>query len=123
MSEQVGITINKEQQITYTKKEQSYIISSRDWKRLTKSINRLRNYVDIWSNVASGALGIGSSCILSWVTGYKAIWLLVIGCTALGISVCSFVGMLYAKTQNSGSIDNLKEVVQDIEDAIISKDL
>ena len=77
---------------------------------------------DIWSNVAWGTLGIGFSSVLSWCTGYKETWILVIGCTTLGISVCSFVGMFCERAQNRGSINSLKEIVQDIEEAIMSKD-
>lgn len=123
MGDKAGVTINKEQQIIYTKSEQSYIISRRDWKRLTRTIQKLRISSDKWSNVAWGTLGIGSSCVLSWVTGVKGTWLLVVGCTAIGVAVISFIAKHSERHQHKTSIENLKEVVLDIEEAIMSKEL
>lgn len=122
MGDQTGIKINTQQQIIYTKTEHSYVISRRDWNRIKKTIDSLTLDSITWSNVAWGTLGIGCSCLLSWFTGVKFIWLIVVGCTALGVSLCSFVGTHSDKIKHKGSVDNLKEVIQDIEDAITSKD-
>ena len=122
MGDKAGVTINKEQQIIYTKSEQSYIISRRDWKRLTGTIQKLCLSSDKWSNIAWGTLGIGSSCLLSWGTGTNDTWLLVVGCTAIGVAIFSFIAKHSEHLQHKSSIDNLKEVVLDIEEAIMSKE-
>lgn len=122
MGDKAGVTINKEQQIIYTKSEQSYVISRRDWQRLTRTIQKLHLSSDKWSNVAWGTLGIGSSCVLSWVTAAKDTWLLVVGCTAIGIAVISFIAKHSERHQQKISIENLKEVVLEIEEAIMSKE-
>lgn len=122
MVDQVGITISKEQQITYVRKECSYIITSRDWKRLKKTLERAHALSNVWSNVAWGTLGIGSSCLTSYFTGDKATWLLVVGCTTMGVAICSFICTLGESRTHQSSIEGLKEVVQEIEDAIVSKE-
>lgn len=121
MNEQAGVTISKEQQITYTKKEYSYVISNRDWKRITKTINRLESPSPMWSNVAWGSLGIGISCLLSWFTNKNILWFLIVGCLAFGVAICSFC-MAYSVTKKyESSKAHLIEVVEDIEDAIMTK--
>ena len=88
MSEQVGITINKEHEITYTSKECSYIISKRDWDRLSRTINRLKHSSNKWANIAWGALSACVSFICSWLTCRDYMVLLVLGVVALAIAIC-----------------------------------
>ena len=122
MSDKAGVTINTQQQITYTKTEHSYVISRRDWNRIKKTIESLKLDLITWSNLAWGMLGLGSSCLLSWFTGPQYLWLIVVGCTTLGISVCAFIVAYCDRNKQKISIENLKDVLQDIEDAIISKE-
>lgn len=72
--------------------------------------------------MAWGTLGIGSSCVLSCVTGSKDTWLLIVGCTAIGVALISFIAKYSERHHHKSSIENLKEVILDIEEAIMSKE-
>lgn len=120
MSEQVGITINKEHEITYTSKECSYIISKRDWDRLSRTINRLKHSSNKWANIAWGALSACVSFICSWLTCRDYMVLLVLGVVALAIAICSFFTASIDKKHYIASVDQLKEVIKEIEDEIIT---
>lgn len=50
MANKADLTISKEQQVTYTTIERSYLISRRDWSRLSKTIERLRPFTHYWLN-------------------------------------------------------------------------
>lgn len=121
MSEQVGITINKEHEITYTSKECSYIISKRDWDRLSRTINKLKPSSNVWSNIAWGALSASLSFIGSWMTDTDSQWLLFIGLVGLAVSVCAFFAAKADEKHYIASTEQLKEVVIDIENEITFK--
>lgn len=121
MNDQGGVTISTEQQIFYAKKEYSYVISKRDWTRVTTTIDKLQGPSAVWSNVAWGTLGIAVSCLASWATCNDTIYLLGIGCLASGIAVCSFFANYFTKKTYIASLSLLKEVVEEIENVIIEK--
>lgn len=121
MSEQAGFTINTEQEVSYTRKERSYLISKRDWNRLSRTIEDLKPQSLTWSNVAWGFLGIGVSCLVSWFAGSHALILIIVGFLSLGVSICAFFALKSEGKHYTSSIDRLKEVLIDIESAIVSE--
>lgn len=121
MSEQAGFTINTEQEVSYTRKERSYLISKRDWNRLSRTIEDLKPQSLTWSNVAWGFLGIGASCLVSWLAGSQAQILVIVGFLSLGVSICAFFALKSERNHFRSSIERLKEVFNDIESAIVSE--
>lgn len=116
-----GITIGKEQQVAFTKKEEAYVISKRDWNRLKNNIWKLKHSSSVWSNAFWGALGIGLSCMVSWLANRENLWFLVFGVLGIGVAIVSYLASNSDKTHHEESIEGLKEIVTEIEDAIIPK--
>lgn len=117
--EKGGITINKTQEGTYTQKEKAYLISNRDWKRLKKEIEKLKNPSKAWSNAAWGSLGVGLSCCGSWITTMDNSILIIVGAMGFAVAICCFCGARSEKNHDSSNVDKLKEIISDIEEAII----
>ena len=114
-----GLKINKEQQVVYTNNEDAYVISSRDWKRIKKYINKLTNPSSVWSNVTWGSLGIGVSCVVSWLANREKIIFLVFGAIGICAAACSYFASKSEAKHRQGSVDNLIEIVTEIEEVLV----
>ena len=114
-----GITINKEQQVAYTQKEEGYVITSRDWKRIKNYIKKLKIPTPIWSNIAWGTLGIGVSCMVSWFTNRENVEFLVTGVFCIGVATCSFFASRNEIKHYNGALDNLKDIIVEIDEVMV----
>jgi len=114
-----GITLSKQQEVTYTQKEDGYVISGRDWKRLKKKISNLQIPSKRWSNIAWGSLGTGLSCMGSWIAEKENTSLLIVGAVGITSAIISFCAAQSEKKQHSEHVVDIKEVVLEIEEVII----
>ena len=119
MGETNGLTINTEKNVTYTQKEEAYVILNRDWKRVKAYINKLHDLSSTWNSVAWGSLGIGISCMASWFTNQFSLAFLIIGVIGICVAICSFIASKSNTKHFEGSVDNLKEVVNEIEEFMV----
>ena len=117
-----GLTINKEQQVTYSQKEEGYVITSRDWKRIKSYLDKLNEPSNIWANVGWATFGIGLSCLVSWVFNYDNWLFLLFGVSGIVIAACSYFAVKREKKYYAGALENYRDVIIEIEDAIVPKD-
>ena len=116
-----GITLSKQQEVTYTQKETGYIISSRDWERLKSFLSKLKVHTSVWSNAAWCSLGVGLPSLASWITNQENIVFLVLGVAGMAGAVVSFCASRSEKRHVDASMDTLNEVVKEIDDAIVNQ--
>lgn len=113
-----GLKINKEQVVVYAKKEDAYVISCRDWKRIKTYLGKLSEPSTVWSNVTWGALGIGVSCFVSWLANQEIVVFLVSGAIGICVSICSYFASKSEANHHHLSVDNLKAIVTEIEEVM-----